>query len=91
MSTLKHATIVVVKGIAGVAALVFLFSRITTNTGILLFGASIVALFMCVIALSYLDDEFPKGKGDGYWPKPLDWNTSRNNDSNEEPTDSRLD
>ena len=91
VSTLKRATIVVIKGIGAIAALVFWFSRIATNTGILLFGASIVVGFLCVIALSYLDDDFPKGdRKEGYWPKPLDWGASANH-SNEEPKDSRLD
>ena len=61
----------------------------TTNTGILLFGASIVVGFLCVIALSYLDDDFPKGnRKEGYWPKPLDWGRSPNNSTNEKPTHS---
>jgi hypothetical protein len=89
ISSLKHATILVIKGIGAIAALVFWFSRITTNTGILLFGASIVVGFLCVIALSYLDDDFLGGTGkNGYWPKPLDWGRARNNTVNDKPTDS---
>ena len=92
MSTLKRATIVVIKGIGVIAVLAFGFSPMTTNTGILLFGASIVVGFFCVIALSYLDDDFPKESGkEGYWPKPLDWSRSPNNSTRENPTDSRLD
>ena len=90
--TLKRAAIVIIKGIGAIAALAFWFSRITTNTGILLFGASIVVGFLCIIALSYLDDDFIKGNGkEGYWPKPLDWGASANDRTNEEPKDSRLD
>ena len=92
MSTLKRAAIMVIKGTGAIAVLVFGFSPMTTNTGILLFGASIVVGFFCVIALSYLDDDFPKGNGkEGYWPKPLDWSRSPNNRTNEKPTYSRLD
>jgi hypothetical protein len=88
MSTLKRATILVLKGSALIAALVFGFSPVTTNTGILLFGASIVVAFVCVIALSYLDDDFPKATGnEGYWPTPLDWSTP-NDSTNEKPTKS---
>jgi hypothetical protein len=86
MSTLKRAAILVLKGSAIIATLVFGFSPVTTNTGILLFGAAMVVTFVCVIALSYLDDDFPKATGnEGYWPKPLDWSTP-NNSSNERPT-----
>ena len=73
VSALKRVAIVVLKGIGGIAALVFWFSRITTNTGILLFGISIVVGILCVIALSYLDDDFLKGSvKERLWPKPLD-------------------
>jgi hypothetical protein len=90
VSTLKRISIVVIKGVGAIAALVFWFSRITTNTGILLFGAAIVVGFICVIALSYLDDDFPKGNGkEGYWPKPLDWGTAGKGTINDKPTDSR--
>ena len=88
VSALKRVAIVVLKGIGAIAALIFWFSRITTNTGILLFGASIVVGFLCVIALSYLDDDFLKGNGkEGYWPKPLDWGISANKTTNDKPTD----
>lgn len=92
MSTLKRATIVLIKGIGAIAVLVFGFSPMTTNTGIFLFGASIVVGFFCFIALTYLDDDFPKVSGEeGYWPKSLDWNRSLNNSTNEKPTDSHID
>ena len=92
VSALRRVAIVVLKGIGVIAALVFWFSRITTNTGLVLFGASIVVGFFCVIALSYLDDDFPKRTGkEGYWPRPLDWAGHPNNSTNEKPTDSRID
>ena len=58
VSVLKRATIFIIKAIGAVAALTFAFSRFTTNIGILLFGASIVVGFLCLAALSYLDDDF---------------------------------
>ena len=77
VSALKRALTVVVKAIGAIAALTFWFSRVTTNFGIVLFGASIVVGLLCVFALSYLDDDFLKGNSTaGYWPsKPLDWDT----------------
>jgi hypothetical protein len=90
VSLLKRAVILSIKAIGIVAALTFWFSRLSTNLGILLFGASIVVGGLCVVALSYLDDDFLKDhtKNEGYWPsKPIDWGTTRS-DSAEKPMDS---
>lgn len=92
MSGLKHATIVIIKGIGIIAALGFWFFPVTTYPGILWFGASIVVGLLCIAALAYLDDDFIKKHGnEGYWPKPLDWSSSPNNSTNQKPTDSRVD
>src|SRR5262249_26193939 len=88
MSFLKRAIILVIKGIGMIAALGFLVSPVTRYPGILWFGASIVVGFLCIAALSYLDDDFmKKHRNEGYWPKPLDWSRSPNNSSNEKPTE----
>lgn len=89
VSVLKRATVFIIKAIGAVAALTFAFSRFTTNMGILLFGASIVVGFLCLAALSYLDDDFLKEHmNEGYWPsKPIDWGTTRNDSAGEKRTD----
>lgn len=89
---MKRATIFVIKAIGVVAALTFTFSRFTTNMGILLFGASIVVGFLCLAALSYLDDDFLKEHmNKGYWPsKPIDWGTARNDGTGEKRTDKSI-
>jgi hypothetical protein len=57
-SAIKRTVIMIIKGIAGVAAVVFWFWRPTTDTNALVFGASIVVLLICVAVLSNLDDNF---------------------------------
>jgi hypothetical protein len=75
MSAIKRAVIMIVKGIAGVAAVVFWFWRPTTDTNALVFGVSIIVLLICVAVLSSLDDKFiDKHIKEGYWPsKPINW------------------
>ena len=58
MSAIKRAAIMIVKGIAGVAAVGFWFWRPTTDTKALVFGVSIIVLLICVAVLSSLDDKF---------------------------------
>jgi hypothetical protein len=92
ISGLKRATILIIKGVGIIAALGFWFSPVTTYPGILWCGASIVVGLLCIAALTQLDDDFiKKNENEGYWPKPLDWNSSPNNNTNEKPTDSRVD
>jgi hypothetical protein len=92
MSGLKRATIVVIKGIGIIAALGFWFFPVTRYPGILWFGASIVVGLLCIAALSWLDEGFTTKYGkEGYWPKPLDWNKSPKDSTDDRPTKSRLD
>lgn len=85
---LKRGLAFVIEGVALIAGIVFWFSPITTNTGILWFGASILVALLFFGALSYLDDDFVKeNKNEGYWPKPLDWGTPLNIESNEKNKD----
>jgi hypothetical protein len=92
VSVLKGAAILIIKAIGAIAALIFAFSRFTTNTGILLFGASIVVGLLCIAALSYLDDDFLKEHmNEGYWPsKPIDWGAARNDSTGEKRTDKSI-
>jgi hypothetical protein len=88
---LRKALILILKAIGIVAGLTFWLSRLSTDTGLVLFGASIVIGSLCVVALSYLDDDFLKDhKSEGYWPsKPIDWGTeAQHPPTAEKPNDS---
>lgn len=65
----------VLKGIAGLAAVVAIFCPLGTFTEMSVFGASFVLALICYFVLTSLDEthveEYVK---DGYWPKQLDWN-----------------
>jgi hypothetical protein len=54
-----------IKTAAGIAVVVFLLARMTTNTGLLLFLGSIVVLLVCFGLLKYLEDD---DDNSGYWP-----------------------
>jgi hypothetical protein len=54
-----------IKTVAGIAVVVFLLARMTTNTGLLLFLGSIVVLLVCFGLLKYLEDD---DDNSGYWP-----------------------
>ena len=53
------------KVVAGIAALVFVFARFTTTTGVLLFVGSIVVLLACFGLLKLLEGD---DENTGYWP-----------------------
>jgi hypothetical protein len=55
----------VIKAVAGIAAVVFILARMTTNTGLLLFLGSIVVLLICFGLLKLLEDD---DENTGYWP-----------------------
>src|SRR5262245_27936485 len=81
VGVLRRAIILIIKATGIVAALTFWYSRLTTNIGLMLFGASIVVGGLCLVALNYLDDDFFKDhKNEGYWPsKPIDWDPGAQN------------
>ena len=54
-----------IKAVAGMAVVVFLLARMTTNTGLLLFVGSIVVLLVCFGLLRFLEDD---DDNTGYWP-----------------------
>ena len=57
-----------IKTVAVIAGAVFFLSRMTTNTGLLLFVGSIVVLLVCFGLLKFLEDD---DENTGYWtPKP---------------------
>src|SRR5271167_3908460 len=73
---------VVLKGIAGIAAVVAIFCPLGSFAQIFLFTASVAVALICYVALTNLDathiEEYGK---DGYWPKPLDWNPPSKTDT----------
>ena len=63
----------VVKVVAGIAALVFLFVPLATWTQIVLFIVSIAVFAICTVVSKNLDDT-DDDKNTGYWPnKPNDF------------------
>lgn len=78
----KQILIVVLKGIAGIAAVVAVFCPLGSLTQILLFAASVALALICYAALTNLDATHVEDYGgDGYWPKPLDWSPSSKADT----------
>ncbi len=55
----------VIKLVAGIAAIVFILARMTTNTGLILFVGSIVVLLVCFGLLKLLEGD---DENTGYWP-----------------------
>jgi hypothetical protein len=54
-----------IKTVAGIAAVVFIVARMSTNTGLLLFVGSIVVLLVCFVLLRLLEED---DENTGYWP-----------------------
>ena len=65
----------VIRGIAALAVVVFVFCPLSTVTQILVFVASIVVFLICHSVLTDLDEAYADKYGPtGYWPsKPIDW------------------
>jgi hypothetical protein len=81
----RQILVVVLKGIAGIAAVVAIFCPLGSFMQIFLFAASVVVALICYVALTKLDathiEEYGK---DGYWPKPLDWSAPSKTDTSSE-------
>jgi hypothetical protein len=81
----RRILVVVLKGIAGIAAIVAIFCPLGSFTQIFIFAASVAVALICYVALTNLDainiEEYGK---DGYWPKPLDWNAPSKTDTSAE-------
>ncbi len=56
----------IIKVVAGIAAVVFILARFTTNTEVLLFVGSIVVLLVCFGLLKLLEGD---DQNTGYWPR----------------------
>jgi hypothetical protein len=72
---MKRIVVTVVKGMAGIAAVVFILCPLSTGTQVLAFVGSIVVLLICHFVLSDLDENYiDEHMKDGYWPTgPIDW------------------
>jgi len=79
---MKRVIVMIVRGIAAIAAVVCGFCPLSTWTTVLVFVTSIAILLLCQIAVSSLDETLIDDKygSSGYWPaKPVDWNTPAEN------------
>ncbi len=63
-----------IKGIAVIAGILFVLSPLRSGTQVLVFIGSIVVLLACHFALTELDETYAAKGPTGYWPKRLDWN-----------------
>jgi len=79
ISSMKRTVLMVIKGLAAVAAVVFWLCPLRTGTQILLFVASIAVLLLCHVLLTELDETYVAKGPTGYWPKPSEWNTPAKN------------
>jgi hypothetical protein len=82
---LKRTVVKVAKVIAGIAAIVFVFTPLRTDTQFLLFVASIAVMLICFFVYRSLDDEASDdGANAGYWPsKPIDWSSGQNDSADQ--------
>jgi len=81
----RRILVVVLKGIAGIAAVVAIFCPLGSFTQIFLFATSAAVALICYVALTNLDANHIEEYGkDGYWPKPLDWNPPSKTDTSAE-------
>jgi hypothetical protein len=76
MSSMKRTVVTVIRGMAGIAAVVFWLCPLSTGVQVLLFVASIAVLLICHFVLTNLDETYAAEHNSvGYWPKPIDWGT----------------
>jgi hypothetical protein len=74
---MKRVVVIVVRGIAGIAGVVFLVCPLGSWTLVLAFGGSVAVFLISQIVLGSLDETFSDNAPlTGYWPpKPIDWTT----------------
>jgi len=75
---MKRIVVIVVRGVAGIAGVVFLLCPLSTWTLVLAFCISVAVFPVCQLVLGSLDETFEdKDTPTGYWPpKPIDWTAS---------------
>lgn len=78
----RRILVAVLKGTAYTAAIVAIFCPLGSFTQIFLFGASVAVALICYVGLTNLGaTHIEEYGGDGYWPKPLDWNAPPETDT----------
>ena len=84
----KRVVLAVIRGLAGIAAVVFWLCPLRTGTQVLVFVASIAVFLTCHSVLTDLDETYAaKHNSAGYWPKPTNWTaSSKAPGSNERPS-----
>ena len=82
--------IVILKAIAGIAAIVAILCPLGSFTQIFLFVVSGAVALICYVTLTHLDAiDVEKYGNEGYWPKPFDWNAPSQTDTPAEDSTSR--
>jgi len=72
----RKILVLTLKGLAAIAAGVAILCPLSTSTEILVFVASLAVAIICYAVLTKLDEtHFDESGNNGYWPKPLNWNT----------------
>ena len=73
---ITRIVVMVLRSVAGIAAVIAIFCPLGTWAQILTFVGSAVVFLVCHGVLSNLDDNYiDENMKDGYWPaKPVDWN-----------------
>ena len=82
-SPTKRLVVAVVKGIRGIAVVVFILCPFRSGALILTFVGSIIVFLICHWLLTTLDETYiDKHMKNGYWPtKPIDWTASASPDN----------
>jgi hypothetical protein len=84
--------VAVVKGIRGIAVVVFILCPFRSRALILTFVGSVIVFLICHWLLTTLDETYlDKNIKNGYWPqKPIDWTSSATTDKQQRaPNDKR--
>jgi hypothetical protein len=91
-SLTKRLVVAVVKGIRGIAVVVFILCPFRSRALILTFVGSVIVFLICHWLLTTLDETYiDKNVKNGYWPqKPIDWTSSATTDKQQRaPNDKR--
>jgi hypothetical protein len=82
-SPTKRLVVAVVKGIRGIAVVVFILCPFRSGALILTFVVSVIVFLICHWLLTSLDKTYiDKNTKNGYWPpKPIDWTSSATTDN----------
>lgn len=77
-SVVRLILVFILKGVAGIAALIAIFCPLRTFKEISLFVGAVFVALGCYFVLTNMNETQVEDYGkDGFWPKPLDWSPSR--------------